>query len=79
EQRRNLAASQDRAAAWRTIVDLGPGAPDLRAAFAAAVTSVPHASARHGDAELAARRARSLWLTTLTTLVERNRHRKDPS
>lgn len=75
EQRRNLASIVDPGGAWRAVVDL---AGDVRAQLAAALADVPE-HARTGDAELAVRRARGLWLEALLSLVERNRKRKERS
>jgi hypothetical protein len=73
EQRENLAHA-DPSGAWRAVCDL---AGDVPAQLAAALARLPHATST-GDAELAVRRARGLWLQTLTNLVE-TRTRKDRS
>jgi hypothetical protein len=69
EQRKNLASIVDPGGAWRSIVDL---AGDVRAQLAAALVVLP-AGPSTGDAALAVRRARALWLKTLTSLVATNR------
>jgi hypothetical protein len=83
EQRKNLASiTYDRAysgvdpgGAWRTVVDL---ARDVRVQLAAAIAALP-ATTGTGDAELAVRRVRALWLKTLLALVATNRKRKERS
>ncbi len=75
EQRQNLTSIVDPGAAWRTVVDL---AGDVRAQLAAALAALP-ATTSTGDAELAVRRARAMWLGTLLALVENNRKRKERS
>ena len=75
EQRKNLASIVDPGCAWRTIVDL---AGDVRGQLATAIADLPTTTST-GDAELAVRRARALWLKTLMSLVEHNRMRKEQS
>ena len=75
EQQRNLASIVDPGCAWRRTVDL---ARDVPAQLAAALVDLPN-SPSTGDAELAVRRARALWLKTLTSLVATNRSRKERS
>ena len=75
EQRKNLASIVDPGCAWRTVVDL---AGDVPAQLASALAELP-TTASTGDAELAVRRARALWLKTLTSLVATNRSRKERS
>jgi hypothetical protein len=48
------------------------------AQLAAALAALP-SHPRAGDAQLAVRRARLLWLETLMSLVEHNRMRKERS
>jgi hypothetical protein len=69
EQRKNLASAGG--GAWREVIDL-QARGDLGARVQSALARVPSSTAG-GDSELAARRARSLWLATLTALA-----RKDP-
>jgi len=73
EQRKNLSSVIDPGGAWRHVV---PVSGDVRAALADAIAQLP-SSTSTGDAELAVRRARALWLKTLMSLVEHNRMRKD--
>jgi hypothetical protein len=73
EQRKNLDA--DDHGAWRRVVDLSG---DVPAQLAAALAVLPNQSGA-GDAQLAVRRARLLWLETLMSLVEHNRTRKERS
>jgi UDP-N-acetylglucosamine:LPS N-acetylglucosamine transferase len=75
EQRRNLDSIVDPGCAWRTVVDLSR---DVPAQLASALADLP-ATTSTGDAELAVRRARALWLTTLTSLVAHNRKQKELS
>jgi hypothetical protein len=75
EQRKNLASIVDPGCAWRTVVDLSR---DVPAQLVAALAQLPTAPST-GDAELAVRRARALWLNTLTSLVATNRSRKERS
>lgn len=75
EQRKNLASLQDPGGAWRTVVELSK---DVGAQLASAVATLPETTGS-GDAELAVRRARALWLATLTSLVANNRKRKERS
>ena len=75
EQRRNLSSINDPGCAWRRAVDTSG---DLRAQFSQALTELPSTTSA-GDAELAVRRARALWLKTLMTLVANNRKRKERS
>ena len=67
EQRKNLAS--DPGGAWRTAIDLCARGP-LDARLRAALADVPPAVTT-GDSELAVRRARSLWLSTLTALARK--------
>ncbi|MDQ3338892.1 MAG: hypothetical protein M4D80_27315 [Myxococcota bacterium] len=75
EQRKNLASIVDPGCAWRTVVDLSG---DVPAQLASALAELPTTPST-GDAELAVRRARALWLRTLTSLVATNRSRKERS
>lgn len=74
EQRKNLDAIVDPGCAWRTTVDLSR---DVPAQLQCALADLP-GSTSTGDAELAVRRARALWLKTLTSLVH-NRNPKELS
>jgi hypothetical protein len=68
EQRKNLAS--DSGGAWRTAIDLcARGSLDVR--LRTALAGVPPV-ATSGDSELAVRRARSLWLSTLTALARKD-------
>jgi len=75
EQRQNLAATA-RDGAWRAVVELASDPRAVRGALAAALARVP-STAGNGAAELAVRRARALWLSTLSTLVDQHHPRKD--
>jgi hypothetical protein len=75
EQRKNLASIVDPGGAWREIVDLSG---DVPAQLASALADLPETTST-GDAALAVRRARALWLQTLTSLVATNRSRKERS
>jgi UDP:flavonoid glycosyltransferase YjiC (YdhE family) len=73
EQRKNLSSVNDPGCAWRRAVDLSA---DVRTQLDRALSELP-ATTSAGDAELAVRRARALWLKTLMSLVANNRQRKD--
>lgn len=73
EQRKNLSSVNDPGCAWRRAVDL---AGDVRVQLDQALSELPGTTGA-GDAELAVRRARALWLKTLMSLVANNRKRKD--
>ncbi|HEY4177844.1 MAG TPA: hypothetical protein VGM90_13450 [Kofleriaceae bacterium] len=69
EQRANLAAADGM---WTRIVELGPNTRQQLVAALAAVPSIP----RSNNAELAVRRSRAQWSSTLRMLVDRNLSRK---
>ena len=74
EQRKNLSSVNDPGCAWRRSVDL---AGDVRAQLAQALSELPSTTGA-GDAELAVRRARALWLKTLMSLVANNKRKDRP-
>ncbi len=69
EQRKNLASA---AGGWRAVVDLCARDRDVASQLRAALAHVPP-STNAVDCELAVRRNRQLWLSTLTTLTRKDR------